>query len=96
MICPKCFNMNDDNSNNCVHCGNVLKEQVVQIISLLIPMLVISLKRAADLADAMEARGYIPGAPRSKLNIMKFKLRDIFVFFVTIVIFTLTIIFKVI
>ena len=30
MICPKCFNMNDDNSNNCVHCGNVLKEQVVQ------------------------------------------------------------------
>lgn len=25
MICPKCFNTNDDTANNCVHCGNLLK-----------------------------------------------------------------------
>lgn len=25
MICPKCFNNNDDTANNCVHCGNNLK-----------------------------------------------------------------------
>lgn len=73
-----------------------LKEQVSQIISLLIPMLVISFKRAADLADAMEARGYIPGAPRSKLNIMKFHISDLFSFILTLIIFAATIIIQVI
>ena len=73
-----------------------LKEQVSQIISLLIPMLVISFKRAADLADAMEARGYIPGAKRTKLNVMKFRLSDLFSFIFILVIFTLVIIVKVI
>ena len=56
-----------------------LKQQIGQIISLLIPMLVISFKRAADLADAMEARGYIPGATRTKLNIMKSKLSNLII-----------------
>ena len=73
-----------------------LKEQISQIISLLIPMLVISFKRAADLADAMEARGYIPGAPRTKLNIMKFGLSDLFSFIITLIIFATIIIIKVI
>lgn len=73
-----------------------LKEQISQIISLLIPMLVISFKRAADLADAMEARGYIPGAPRTKLNIMKFGLSDLFSFIITLIIFATIITIKVI
>ena len=73
-----------------------LKQQIGQIISLLIPMLVISFKRAADLADAMEARGYIPGAPRSKLNVMKFRLSDLFSFIVTIIIVTSIIVVSVI
>ena len=73
-----------------------LKQQIGQIISLLIPMLVISFKRAADLADAMEARGYIPGAPRSKLNVMKFSLSDLFSFIVTIIIVTSIIVVSVI
>lgn len=53
-----------------------LKEQVKQIISLLIPMFVIAFKRALDLADAMEARGYIPGEKRTRLNVLKFSLKD--------------------
>lgn len=73
-----------------------LKEQIGQIISLLIPMLVISFKRAADLADAMEARGYIPGAPRTKLNIMKFHLSDLFTIIVTLIVFSVVIVFMVI
>lgn len=73
-----------------------LKQQIGQIISLLIPMLVISFKRAADLADAMEARGYIPGAPRSRLNIMKFRLSDLFSFIITIIIVTSIIVVSVI
>lgn len=54
-----------------------LREKIVQIISLLIPMFVISFKRATELSDAMEARGYIPGEKRTKINIMKYKIKDI-------------------
>lgn len=53
-----------------------LAKQVMQIVSLLIPMFVISIKRASDLADAMEARGYIPGEKRTKLLHMKFRTFD--------------------
>lgn len=53
-----------------------LHEQIKQIISLLVPMFVISFKRAIDLADAMEARGYIPGEKRTKLNVLTFKASD--------------------
>ena len=73
-----------------------LKQQIGQIISLLIPMLVISFKRAADLADAMEARGYIPGAKRTKLNIMKFQIKDIFGVAFAAIVFTSAILFMVI
>lgn len=55
--------------------GNV-KDKVVQIISLLIPMFIISFKRAEDLANAMEARGYVPGQPRTSLRELKWQLRD--------------------
>ncbi len=37
-----------------------LSARVMQIVSLIVPMFVIAYKRAYDLADAMEARGYIP------------------------------------
>ena len=53
-----------------------LKEKVTQIVSLLIPMFVISFKRAEDLADAMESRGYIIGAKRTKLDELKLKEVD--------------------
>lgn len=53
-----------------------LGNQIKQIISLLIPMFVISIKRATDLADAMEARGYIPGAPRTRINISRMTFKD--------------------
>lgn len=53
-----------------------LKDRITQIISLLIPMFVISIKRAEDLADAMEARGYVIDAKRTKLDILKFRYYD--------------------
>ncbi len=55
-----------------------LKDKVLQIVSLLIPMFVISFKRASELSDAMEARGYIPGEKRTKLNEMKLHFKDYF------------------
>lgn len=54
-----------------------LKDKIGQIVSLLVPMFIISFKRAADLADAMEARGYIPGEARTKLIKMQFTYKDI-------------------
>ena len=59
-----------------------LKDKVTQIISLLIPMFVISFRRAEDLSNAMEARGYIIGAKRTKLDELKFRWRDYIAFVV--------------
>lgn len=53
-----------------------LKEKINQIISLLIPMFVISFRRADDLANAMEARGYVIDAPRTKYDLLKLKAID--------------------
>jgi energy-coupling factor transport system permease protein len=44
------------------------KDKVIQIISLLIPVFVISFKRAEDLGNAMEVRGYVIGAKRTKID----------------------------
>ncbi|QVK19660.1 energy-coupling factor transporter transmembrane protein EcfT [Mycoplasmatota bacterium] len=55
--------------------GNI-KDKIIQIISLLIPMFIISFKRAEDLANAMEARGYVPGKKRTSFRELKWHLRD--------------------
>ena len=57
-----------------------LHNKVTQIISLLIPMFVISFRRAEDLSNAMEARGYIIGARRTKLDELRFRFLDYFSF----------------
>ena len=51
--------------------------KVTQIVSLLVPMFIVSFKRADELAIAMEARGYIPGEKRSKITELKMKTSDI-------------------
>jgi len=61
-----------------------LRQKVTQIISLLIPMFIISFKRADDLANAMEARGYAPGRERSKYVQFKLHLADYVVLLFTI------------
>lgn len=72
-----------------------LHEQIKQIVSLLVPMFVISFNRAIDLADAMEARGYIPGEKRTKLNKLSFQIRDLIAFIVLCGILALTIYWRV-
>jgi len=56
-----------------------LKEKIVQIISLLIPIFVISFKRAEDLGNAMEARGYIVGQKRTRIDQFKISVGDYFI-----------------
>lgn len=53
------------------------KDKVIQIISLLIPVFVISFKRAEDLGNAMEVRGYIIGAKRTKIDEYHIGMSDI-------------------
>lgn len=53
-------------------------KKIKQVISLLIPIFLISFKRAEELADAMLVRGYVIGSKRSKIDIFKVKFYDIF------------------
>jgi len=64
-----------------------LKDKVNQIISLLIPMFVISFKRADELSNAMEARGYIIGGKRTKIDLLKFRFLDFLAIFVVVAMF---------
>ncbi len=68
-----------------------LKDKAIQIVSLLIPMFVVSIKRADELANAMEARGYVIGRPRSRIDVLKFKMMDYFCGFMIILFFALAI-----
>ena len=72
------------------------REKVMQILSLLIPMFVISYKRAEDLAEAMEARGYIPNALRTSINILTFRISDYLFIVISIILIFAIIYLKVI
>ncbi len=54
-----------------------IKEKIRGVISLLIPLFINSLKRASDLADSMEIRGYTGGDGRTNLNEHKFGLNEL-------------------
>ncbi len=60
-----------------------IKDKIVQIISLLVPMFIISFKRSDDLANAMEARNFIPGNKRTRLHMLKWSTMDTFVIVVS-------------
>lgn len=53
-----------------------LMERVMAILSLVVPLFVSALQRAEDLANAMEARGYAPGEPRTRYKVLKMEARD--------------------
>lgn len=52
------------------------KDKVMQLISLLVPLFILSFKRADELANAMEVRGYVPGRARSSINRLDWKVAD--------------------
>jgi energy-coupling factor transport system permease protein len=45
-------------------------------IPVLVPLFVLVFARAENLAVAMESRGYVPGAPRSRLNPLEWTVRE--------------------
>ena len=60
-----------------------LKDKIMQVISLLVPMFIISFKRSDDLANAMEARNFIPGAKRTRLHVLSWQIMDTLVVIVS-------------
>lgn len=75
---------------------SAFKEKVVQIISLLIPVFVISFKRAEDLGNAMEVRGYVIGARRTRIDEYTIGFADILSLIIAVIILGLIIYSKVI
>ncbi len=53
-----------------------MKEKIRGIVSMLIPLFINSLKRADDLANAMEVRGYVGGEGRTDLSEKNFGTRE--------------------
>lgn len=53
-----------------------LMERVMAILSLIVPLFVSAFQRAEDLANAMEARGYAPGEPRTRYKQLKMTVKD--------------------
>ena len=58
-----------------------LKEKIMAILSLIVPLFVSAFQRAEDLANAMEARGNAPGEPRTRYKVLKMEMRDYIMLF---------------
>lgn len=65
---------------------STFKEKISQIISLLIPVFVISFKRSEDLGNAMEVRGYVIGQKRTRVDEYIISFKDISTLVVTVLI----------
>ena len=72
------------------------KDKIIQIISLLIPVFVISFKRAEDLGNAMEVRGYVIGEKRTKIDLYTIGFKDFASMSVIILILASVIYFRII
>jgi len=68
-----------------------LQEKLQAILSLIIPLFSVAFERAYELADAMEARGYIPGAERTRYRTLKYHVGDFIYILISILILALMI-----
>ena len=72
-----------------------LTERVKALIPILIPLLISSVRRAYELAEAMECRCYNGGEGRQRMKQLKYSLTDTFAFLITAVICAFVIILNV-
>ena len=54
-----------------------LMEKIMAVLSLIVPLFVSAYQRAEDLANAMEARGYIPDRKRTRYKQLHIHFRDV-------------------
>jgi energy-coupling factor transport system permease protein len=57
--------------------GNLMK-RIANLIPIIVPLFISALRRADDLAIAMEARSFQVGKPRTHLHVLVFQLKDYF------------------
>ena len=62
-----------------------VKEKIMSIVSLIIPLFISAFQRAEDLANAMESRNYNPEAKRTRYKQLRWKLNDTVCLFVVLV-----------
>lgn len=72
-----------------------IKDKLKQIISLLVPMFIIAFMRSEELADAMESRNFVPGQRRTRINILRFSIIDIYTGIFTLACITVAIVIRV-
>lgn len=72
-----------------------LNEKIQAILSLVVPLFSVAFERAYELADAMEARGYIPGASRTRYRKLQFTFKDGLVVLFSLVVLTLMILSRI-
>jgi len=63
-----------------------LSEKIQAILSLIVPLFSVAFQRAYELADAMEARGYVPDKQRTRYKELEFSYRDLIYIFVIVVV----------
>lgn len=73
-----------------------LKDRITALIPILVPLLISSIRRAYDLADAMECRCYNGGVGRVKYKTLRFKINDLFASLISILLCAFIIIFNII
>lgn len=61
-----------------------IKERIMAILSLIVPLFVSAFQKAEDLSNAMEARGYAPGEKRTRYKQLKLKSRDYALMFTSV------------
>lgn len=64
--------------------NGAVSAKIAALLSLIVPLFSVAFERAYELADAMDARGYIPGAKRSRYHVLKFKFTDFFVILICV------------
>ncbi|MDO4500949.1 MAG: energy-coupling factor transporter transmembrane component T [Erysipelotrichaceae bacterium] len=72
-----------------------LSEKINAILSLIIPLFTVAFQRAYELADAMEARGYVPDKDRTKYHVLKMNANDILFICFTLFLLVLSILSRI-
>ena len=68
-----------------------LAEKISAILSLIVPLFSVAFERAYELADAMEARGYVPGEKRTRYHVLHFRFMDYLFIFICMAILAISI-----
>lgn len=72
-----------------------LKDKIKAVIPILIPLLISSVRRAYDLAEAMESRCYNGGEGRTRLKQLKFTALDVYALIIGVVMYSAVILINI-